>query len=64
MSKRWYVVHVYSGMEKSVARALQERIDRAGMKDKFGKILVPTDGSAPSTAACPRSWKPWTPEMC
>jgi len=43
MSKRWYVVHVYSGMEKSVARALQERIDRAGMQDKFGKILVPTE---------------------
>jgi len=43
MSKRWYVVHAYSGMEKSVARALQERIDRAGMQDRFGKILVPTE---------------------
>ncbi|HEY5634932.1 MAG TPA: transcription termination/antitermination protein NusG [Burkholderiaceae bacterium] len=43
MSKRWYVVHAYSGMEKSVARALQERVDRAGMQDKFGKILVPTE---------------------
>ena len=43
MTKRWYVVHAYSGMEKSVARALQERIDRAGMQDKFGKILVPTE---------------------
>jgi transcription termination/antitermination protein NusG len=43
MSKRWYVVHAYSGMEKSVARALQDRIDRAGMQDLFGKILVPTE---------------------
>jgi transcriptional antiterminator NusG len=43
MSKRWYVVHVYSGMEKSVGRALQERIDRAGMQDQFGQILVPTE---------------------
>jgi transcription termination/antitermination protein NusG len=43
MSKRWYVVHAYSGMEKSVARALQDRIDRAGMQDHFGKILVPTE---------------------
>ncbi|BBO59112.1 transcription termination/antitermination protein NusG [Mycoavidus sp. B2-EB] len=42
-SKRWYVVHAYSGMEKSVQRALQERIDRAGMQDKFGRILVPTE---------------------
>jgi len=43
MSKRWYVVHAYSGMEKSVARALKERIDRAGMSDRFGQILVPTE---------------------
>jgi len=43
MTKRWYVVHAYSGMEKSVARALQERIDRDGMQAQFGKILVPTE---------------------
>jgi transcriptional antiterminator NusG len=43
MSKRWYVVHAYSGMEKSVARALQERVERAGMQAQFGKILVPTE---------------------
>lgn len=41
--KRWYVVHAYSGMEKSVRRALLERIDRMGMKDLFGEILVPTE---------------------
>jgi transcriptional antiterminator NusG len=42
-NKRWYVVHAYSGMEKSVMRALQERIERAAMQDKFGRILVPTE---------------------
>jgi transcriptional antiterminator NusG len=42
-SKRWYVVHAYSGMEKAVERNLRERIDRAGMQDKFGRILVPTE---------------------
>jgi transcriptional antiterminator NusG len=41
--KRWYVVHAYSGFEKSVQRALQERIERAGMQDKFGQILVPVE---------------------
>jgi len=40
---RWYVVHAYSGMEKSVRRALLERIIRADMQDKFGQILVPTE---------------------
>ena len=42
-AKRWYVVHAYSGMEKAVERNLRERIDRAGMQDKFGRILVPTE---------------------
>ncbi len=43
MTKRWYVVHAYSGFEKSVQRALVERIARAGMQDKFGQILVPVE---------------------
>jgi transcriptional antiterminator NusG len=42
-TKRWYIVHAYSGMEKAVERNLRERIDRAGMGDKFGRILVPTE---------------------
>src|SRR5918995_942666 len=42
-NKRWYVVHAYSGMEKAVERNLRERIERAGMQDKFGRILVPTE---------------------
>lgn len=43
MTKRWYVVHAYSGFEKSVQRALTERIARAGMQAKFGRILVPVE---------------------
>jgi len=40
---RWYVVHAYSGMEKAVERNIVERINRAGMQSKFGRILVPTE---------------------
>lgn len=43
MSKKWYVIHAYSGFENSVKRTLQERIARAGMEDKFGQILVPVE---------------------
>lgn len=43
MTKHWYVVHAYSGYEKSVARALTERVVRAGMQEKFGQILVPVE---------------------
>ena len=40
---RWYVVHAYSGFEKSVAQALRDRIVRAEMQDRFGEVLVPTE---------------------
>jgi transcriptional antiterminator NusG len=41
--KRWYVVHAYSGYEKFVMQALQERIRIDNLTDKFGDILVPTE---------------------
>jgi transcriptional antiterminator NusG len=40
---RWYVVHAYSGMEKAAERNIIERVQRAGMQGKFGRILVPTE---------------------
>ena len=43
MSKRWYVVHAFSGYEKKVQTALRERVDLAGMQEYFGEILVPTE---------------------
>jgi len=43
MAKRWYVVHTYSQFEKSVQRALLERIERTGMQDMFGQVLVPVE---------------------
>jgi len=43
MSKKWYVVHAYSGFEKQVQSSLQDYVKRAGMEDLFGEILVPTE---------------------
>lgn len=43
MSKRWYVVQAYSGFEKNVQRTLKERVEREGMQDLFGEILVPVE---------------------
>ncbi|MDN3576707.1 transcription termination/antitermination protein NusG [Chitinimonas viridis] len=43
MAMRWYVVHAYSGFEKSVMKALRERIDRSDMQHLFGQILVPVE---------------------
>ncbi|MCK9238104.1 MAG: transcription termination/antitermination protein NusG [Thiopseudomonas sp.] len=43
MTKRWYVVHAYSGYEKQVMRSLLERIKLEGMEEQFGEIMVPTE---------------------
>lgn len=43
MTMRWYVVHAYSGYEKKVALAIQDRIKMNELGDRFGEILVPTE---------------------
>ena len=43
MSKRWYVVHAYSGYEKRVMNTLKERVELHGIEDLFGEVLVPTE---------------------
>ncbi len=50
ITHRWYVVHAYSGFEKSVERSLKERIKRSDLQDYFGQddegnflVLVPTE---------------------
>jgi len=43
MAKRWYVVHAYSGYEKKVQKSLQEYVEREGLQDSFGDILVPCE---------------------
>ncbi len=43
MALRWYVVHAYSNFEARVQKSLAERIERYGMQDSFGEILVPTE---------------------
>lgn len=43
MTMRWYAVQAFSGMEKSVKAALEDRIARSELKDQFGDILVPVE---------------------
>jgi len=40
---KWYVVHAYSNFEHRVAESLKDRILRAGLGERFGEILVPTE---------------------
>ena len=34
MSMRWYVVHAYSGYEKKVALAIQDRVQMQGLTEE------------------------------
>ena len=40
---KWFVVHAYSGFEKSVKKNLQDRIQRSELSGLFGQILVPVE---------------------
>ena len=44
MAKNWYVVHTYSGFEKFVAESIRQRVIDLNIKDKIGKIIIPTEG--------------------
>jgi transcriptional antiterminator NusG len=43
MALKWYIVHTYSGHENKARLSLQERVKQAGLDDKFGQILIPTE---------------------
>ena len=43
MSMKWYPVQAFSGFEKSVQKALEERVVRSGLQEQFGQILVPIE---------------------
>ncbi len=43
MSKKWYVIHTYSGFENRVKTSLEERIRSAGLDNMFSDTLVPSE---------------------
>jgi transcriptional antiterminator NusG len=43
MALQWFVVHAYSNYEHKVKSSLIERVRRAGLENKFGEVLVPTE---------------------
>ena len=42
-SKKWFIIHTYSGFENKVAESLRTRADAFGFSDKIGQILIPTE---------------------
>jgi transcriptional antiterminator NusG len=42
-TKKWFIVHTYSGFENKVAESLRSRAQAFGFDDKIGQILIPTE---------------------
>ena len=40
--KRWYAIHTFSGQENNIKKHIEQMIEREGVQDKFGQIIVPT----------------------
>jgi transcription termination/antitermination protein NusG len=40
---RWYVVHTYSGYEKKVKQALEEKARSVGLQDRIPDVLIPSE---------------------
>lgn len=43
MTKRWYVIHVYSGFEKKVVQQIKEQAEQKGLNGQIEEILVPSE---------------------
>jgi transcriptional antiterminator NusG len=43
MTKRWYIVHVYSGFENKVSESIIEQAKQKGMSDLIDEVSVPTE---------------------
>ncbi len=40
---RWYAIHVFSGHEKKIKKYLENEVERAGLKEKIFRILIPSE---------------------
>lgn len=43
MSKKWYIVHTYSGQEARAKQALLDRASSLGYQESFDEVLIPEE---------------------
>jgi transcriptional antiterminator NusG len=43
MTKKWYVIHTYSGHENKVKSSLERAIATAGLEERISRVLVATE---------------------
>ena len=40
---KWYILHAYSGFERKVRESIESRVQAFGLKDKVGRVMIPTE---------------------
>ena len=40
---KWYILHAYSGFERKVRESIESRIQAFGLKDRVGRVMIPTE---------------------
>ncbi len=42
MSKKWYIIHTYSGHENKVKLALEKKVESLGLTEEISEVRIPT----------------------
>jgi transcriptional antiterminator NusG len=42
-TKKWFIIHTYSGFEQKVAESLRSRAEAFGFSQQIGQVLIPTE---------------------
>src|ERR1700690_4137554 len=40
---KWYILHAYSGFERKVRESIESRVQAFGLRDKVGRVMIPTE---------------------
>ncbi len=43
MSKRWYIIHTFSGHENKVKLALEKKVESLGLEEQIVEVRIPVD---------------------
>ena len=43
MSAKWYILHIFSGQEKSVVNQIQEKLEKKGLSSRLEDVYVPLE---------------------
>jgi transcriptional antiterminator NusG len=43
MAKRWYVINVFSGFEKKIAKQIVDQAAKSGLAEQFEEVVTPTE---------------------